>query len=126
MAESVISSKTSLECEEVIVRAVQFFTSGKWRTQSQSPRVATFAGRPPVPVGMLILTVIGFFFFIVPGFIMYIAFVRKMMQLQNIVVTANLIDGGSDVVVKYSKSATQLVSQFVQSLPSLATGSPHP
>ncbi len=117
MAELVATKKTSLQGEEVIVRAVQFFTSGKWRTQSQSSRIATFAGRPPIPVGMLILTVIGFLFFILPGIIMYIVVIRKMMQLQNIVITVNPIDGGSDVVVKYSKAATKMVNGFMQSLP---------
>lgn len=120
MAELVANTKTSLQGEEVIVRAVQFFTSGKWRTQSQSARIATFAGKPPIPVGMLILTVIAFFFFILPGIIMYFVVIRKMMQLQNIVVSVNPITGGSDVVVKYSKAATKMVNSFVQSLPPMS------
>ena len=117
MAELVGNVKTSLKGEEIIVRAVQFFTGGKWRTQSQSARIATFAGRPPIPVGMLILTVIGFFFFVLPGIIMYFVVIRKMIQLQNIVVTANPINGGTEVVVKYSKAAIKLVNDFLQSLP---------
>ena len=120
MADLVANSKTSLQGEEVIVRAVQFFTSGKWRTQSQSARVATFAGRPPIPVGMLILTVIAFFFFILPGVIMYFVVIRKMMQLQNIVVTVSTINEGSDVVVKYAKHAKKLVNGFLSSLPSIS------
>jgi hypothetical protein len=120
MAELVANTKTSLQGEEVIVRAVQFFSSGKWRTQSQSARIATFAGRPPIPIGMLILTFIGFVFFIVPGIIMYFVVIRKMMQLQNIVVTVNPISGGSDVVVKYAKHAKKLVDGFLQSLPPMS------
>jgi len=60
MAELVATIKTSLQGEEVIVRAVQFFTSSKWKPQTQSARVATFVGRPPIPIIMLILTFISF------------------------------------------------------------------
>lgn len=120
MAESVANTKTSLQGEEVIVRAVQFFSNSKWRTQSQSARIATFAGRPRIPIGLLILTFIGFGFFIVPGIIMYFVVIRKMMQLQNIVVTVNPISGGSDVVVKYAKHAKKLVGGFLQSLPPMS------
>ena len=86
MADLVVKGRTSLPGEEVIVRAVQFFTTEKWRCQTQSARTATFAGRPPIPVGILILTIIGFAFFIVPGVIMYIVMIRKVIKLQNLIV----------------------------------------
>lgn len=118
MADLVANKHTSLDAEEVVVRSVQFFTTGKWRAQSQSTRIATFVGRPPVPIGMLLLTVIGFALCIVPGILFYILAVRKAIQLQNIVVTAAPASaGGSDVVVKHSKTATKLVRDFVNSLP---------
>ena len=117
MAELVGHGKTSLQSEDVVVRAVQFFTSGKWRTQSQSARIATFIGRPPIPIGMIVLTVIGFAMCVVPGIIMYILVIRKIIVLQNIVVTANPIAGGSDVVITYSAAATKRVDEFLQALP---------
>lgn len=118
MADLVADKHTSLSPDDVVVRSVQFFTTGRWRAQSQSQRIATFVGRPPIPIGMLILTVIGFAFCIVPGIVFYVLAVRKAIQLQNIVVTANpASDGGSDVIVKHSKTAATLVRDFVNSLP---------
>jgi hypothetical protein len=70
MADKVATGKTSLASEEVIVRAVQFFSTEKFRVSSQSGRMATFDGKPPIPWGMLFLTMIGFMFFVVPGVIL--------------------------------------------------------
>lgn len=119
MAELVANGKTTLKGDEVIIRAVQFFTTGKWRTQSQSDRIATFAGRPSIPVGLIILTIIGFIACIVPGVILYIMVIRRVIQLQNIVVTVSPITGGTEVVIKHSKAATKLVTEFLNSLPAL-------
>ena len=49
MADKLTNSKTSLPSEEVIVRAVQFFATEKFRCSGQSGRTATFDGRPPIP-----------------------------------------------------------------------------
>jgi hypothetical protein len=43
MADLVATKSTSLGAEEVLVRAVQFFTNENWRAQSQTNRIATFA-----------------------------------------------------------------------------------
>ena len=117
MAELVQTKKTSLAPQDVMMRAVQYFTTGKWRAQSQSERIATFVGRPPIPIGLLILTIIGFMCCIIPGIILYIMAIKKVIQLQNIVVTANPTESGSEVTVKHSKSATNLVTEFVSLLP---------
>jgi hypothetical protein len=77
MADVVANKNTALDPGEVIMRAVQFFTTGRWRTQSQSERIATFAGRPPIPVGWMILTVIGYLACLVPGILLHILVVRK-------------------------------------------------
>jgi hypothetical protein len=98
------------------MRSVQYFTTGKWRTQSQSQRIATFVGRPAVPVLYIILTILGFIACLVPGIIMYLLLVRKAMQLQNIVVTANPTAGGTEVVVKHSSSAKKLVQEYLEAL----------
>jgi len=117
MAQMVTNSRTTLPGEEVIVRAVQFFTNEKWRPQTQSARNATFEGKPPIPWGLLILTIIAFFAFIVPGIILYILLIARMYRLQNIVVTANPITGGTEVVISHTKSAKKVVNQFINLLP---------
>lgn len=47
MADLVTNGKTSLSAEEVIVRAIQFFSTERWKATSQSARTATFEGKPP-------------------------------------------------------------------------------
>jgi hypothetical protein len=121
MADLISNGKTNLSGEEVIVRAVQFFTTEKWRCQSQSPRVATFVGRPPIPIGLILLTIIGFAFFIIPGIIMYIVVIRKVMRFQNIVVTANPMPSGSEVVITHPPKVQKLASQFLNALPQGST-----
>jgi hypothetical protein len=120
MADLVANAKTSLPGEDVIVRAVQFFTNERWRAQSQSSRVATFVGRPKIPVGLLLLTILGFLMFVVPGILMYILVVRRVIRFQNIVVTSTPTAVGTDVVITYPKMAKKLVDQFVSALPRLA------
>ncbi|MCK4427972.1 MAG: hypothetical protein KAW16_05775, partial [candidate division Zixibacteria bacterium] len=80
---------------------------------------ATFVGRPPIPWGLLFLTIVAFFFFIIPGIIMYILVVRRVIRFQNIVVTANPIDAGTEVVINHPKTAGKIVARFVSLLPSV-------
>lgn len=117
MADVVTQGKTSLGPEDVIVRAVQFFSTENWRPTSQSQRAATFQGKPPIPWFMLLLTIVGFIACIVPGVIMYIMVIRKMYRFQNLVVTANPIPGGAEVVVQYPKPAAVLATRFLDALP---------
>jgi len=127
MADLVTQRATLLPCDDVIVRAVQFFATENWRPTSQSARTATFQGKPPIPWFMLLLTALGFVFCIVPGVIMYFMVIRKMYRFQNLVVTASSIPGGSEVVVRYPKHATRLTSWFLDALPILpAMGQPAP
>ena len=51
MADLVDEAQTTLAPQEVISRAVQFFTTEKWRATTQSDRIATFEGKPPIPWG---------------------------------------------------------------------------
>ncbi len=120
MAELTASCRTSLAGEDVIVRAVQFFTNDRWRVQSQSARVATLIGRPKIPVGLILLTIVGFFFFIVPGFLLYILVIRRAIRLQNIVVTVTPVPNGSDVIITHPKTVSKLANAFIDSLPKLA------
>lgn len=119
MPDTVTSGKTSLPVDEVIVKAVQFFASENWRPTSQAPRTATFQGKPPIPWLYLALTVLGFVACIVPGIIMYIMVIKKMYRFQNLVVTANTIPAGAEVVVQCPKEATKLASRFLAALPPL-------
>lgn len=120
MADLIANARTSLSSEEVIVRAVQFFATEKFRTGSQSGRVATFDGKQPIPWGMLLLTILGFVFCIVPGIIMYIMVIRKMYRFQNLVVTANPIAGGTEVSISHPSWAAATVKRFVGALPPFA------
>jgi hypothetical protein len=117
MANLILAGKTKLSGDDVIVRAVQFFSNQKWRTKSQSARIATFEGRPPIPWFLILLTFLGFLFFIIPGIIMYFLVVRKVYGFHNIVITTKDIDGGSEVDINYPKHAKKLVSRFFDSLP---------
>jgi|GEM_PF-1755382 len=119
MADVVAHAKTSLVPEEVIVRAVQFFSTENWRLTSQSSRTATFQGKPPIPWFMLLLTIVGFVTCIVPGIIMYVMYIKKMYRFHNLVVTANPIPGGTEVVVQHPKTAAGLVTRFFEALPPL-------
>lgn len=121
MADLVYSTRTTLEPEEVVVRAVQYFTSAKWRPSGQSGRTATFQGMPPIPWGLMLLTIVAFLACIVPGIICYFFLIQKARRFQNLVVTANSIPGGSEVVINYPSFASTAVTQFAQSLPPLET-----
>ena len=117
MADLVKQGTTSLGCEDVIAKAVQFFATEKWRPTSQSGRTATFEGKPPIPWFMMLLTIVGFLACVVPGIIMYIMVIRKMYRFHNLVVTAGPISGGSEVVLQYPPAAERLASSFLQALP---------
>jgi hypothetical protein len=43
--------------------------------------------------------------------------IRKLHRFQNLVVTANPISGGTEVVAQYPKMAGRLVARFLQALP---------
>ena len=117
MADVVSRGTTTLGSEDVIVRAVQFFSTENWKPTSQSTRSATFQGRPAIPWFMLLLTVVGFFACLVPGIIMYIMVIKKMYRFRNLVVTASAVSGGSEVTVQYPPPAAKLAARFLEALP---------
>lgn len=117
MADRTINAKTSLSSEDVIVRAVQFLSTEKFRATSQTNRAATFQGMPPIPWFMLLLTVLGFLFCLIPGIIMYFLAIRKLRRFQNLVVTTTPISGGAEVTVNYPDWAGSRVQRFLTSLP---------
>lgn len=116
MSNIVTHGTTSLDAEDVIVRAVQFFSTENWRPTSQSARTATFQGKPPIPWFMILLTVIGFLACIVPGIIMYIMVIQKMYRFHNLIVTANPASGGSEVILQYPSAAQKLANRFLEAL----------
>lgn len=122
MAELVANSRTTLPPDEVIIRSVQFFTSENWRTQTQSERIATFVGKPKIGCWLVVATIIGFLFFIIPGIILYLFIIRRAYAFQNIVVTANPAANGSEVVITHSPQVTELVSRFLGLLPTAPMG----
>ena len=119
MADLVTNGRTPLSAEEVIVRAIQFFSTAKWKATSQSSRAATFEGRHPIPWFMVLLTIIGFLCCIVPGIIMYIMVIRKMYRFMNLVVTANPIANGTEVSISCPKYAEKMATRFLAALPQM-------
>jgi len=119
MADVVKRGTTSLGFEDVIARAVQFFATENWKPTSQSNRTATFEGKPPIPWFMMLLTIAGFLLCIVPGVIIYIMMIRKMYRFHNLVVTANPVEGGSEVILQYPPAAEKLAGRFLEALPAL-------
>jgi len=117
MADKVSNVRTSLGNEEVISLAVQTFTAGKFRTSSQSSRIATFDGMPPIPWFMLLLTILGFLFCLIPGIVMYFVVIKKMRRFHSLVVTVSPVNGGTDVSVKYPDWAERTTQQFLNALP---------
>jgi len=117
MADLVLSGNTSLSTEEVITRAVQFFSTGKWKVTSQSQRSATFEGKPPIPWFMLLLMIVGLITCVVPGIVLYVMIIRKMYRFVNLVVTANPIPAGTDVTISHPAHAKDLVQRFLTALP---------
>lgn len=117
MAELVATAHTSLSPEEAVERSVMFFPGEKWRARTHMAKTATFEAKPPIPWGMLFLTIIGFMVFVVPGIILYFVVIRKMYRLQNLVVSATAANEGSDVIVRYPKHAKKAVIEYIKALP---------
>lgn len=117
MADLVVTRYTTLPADEVLVRAVQFFTNENWRAQSQTNRVATFVGVPKIPWFQLMLAILLTFCLIIPGLIYYLLVIRKARQLQNLVVTTTPRQVGCDVVVTYPPYAQRYVDSFFGALP---------
>lgn len=117
MADLVATRRTTLSPEDVVVRGVQYFSTGKWRATSQSGRSATFQGMPPIPWGLMLLVILGFMACVVPGIVLYFMLIKKLRQFQNLVVTANPIEGGTEVVVTHPDWTAGLVSKFMENLP---------
>jgi hypothetical protein len=117
MADTVVTKQTSLSGEEVVTRAIQFFSTENWRTTSQSSRNATFEGRTPIPWFMLIFTFIGYICCVIPGVIMYIMVIKKMRRFQNMVVAVAPVGQGTEVTVTHPAHAKKLAERFLAALP---------
>ena len=120
MADSVLTKQTNLSGEEVVTRAIQFFSTENWRTTSQSPRNATFEGRPPIPWFMMLLMIVGYICCIIPGIIIKIMVIKKMRRFQNIVVAAASMNQGTEVTVTHPSHAKKLAERFLAALPELS------
>jgi hypothetical protein len=118
MADLTTSISTTLPPEEVLVRAVQFFTNDRWRVQSQTNRIATFVGAPKVFTffrALVFLILLGCF--VIPGVIYYAMVFRSARRLQNLVVTTTPDEGGCTVIVSYPKHAQRMIDNFAAALP---------
>lgn len=119
MADSILTKQTNLSGEEVVTRAIQFFSTESWRTTSQSPRNATFEGRPPVPWFLILLMIAGYLCCVVPGIIIQIMVIRKLRRFQNMVVATTPMPQGTQVTVTYPTHAKKLAERFLAALPGL-------
>lgn len=117
MADKVEHAQTTLQSDEVLVRAVQYFSTAKWRATSQSVRTATFEGKPKIPWFWLLLTFIGFVSCVVPGILLYIFVIQKMNRFRNLVVSVTPIPAGSEVTVQFPPEASALARGFLMALP---------
>ena len=124
MADRVTNKTTSLQSEDAIVRAVQFFSTEKFRASSQTGRTATFDGRPPIPWFMLLCTIVGFALCVVPGVIMYFLVIRKVRRFHNLVVTATPLSLGTQISVSHPDWAAKQVTRFLAALPGVTTPAP--
>jgi len=138
MAHEVTSGQTNLPSEEVLARAVQFFTNEKWRVQTQSARNVTFLGSGGIPwksiIIYIVMIVAGIFlcmtFFgmiigiplIIAGIVLAIRIRMKMLReasggSENLVVTVSPLKEGTDITLTHSKAGNKLASQFINALP---------
>ena len=118
MANQTTNHVTTLDAEEVIVRAVQFFSTEKWKVTSQSKRSVTLEGKVPVPWFMLLLMIIGFMVCILPGIVLYILVYKKMNRFFHIIVSVTPASEGTEVCVQHPKEANKLALEFIEALPS--------
>ena len=121
MADKVSNYQTTLPSDDVLVRAVQFFSTEKFTTSSQSNRSVTFQGKPPFPCGMLILTFLAYLLFIIPGLILHFTLLRKLYRFHNLVVTVTAAGNLTAITVSYPSWAAGQVRRFLASLPSQST-----
>ena len=117
MADTTTNKKTTLSGEEVIARSVQFFATRNWRTTSQSARAATFEGKQGASAGSIIIALLGFLLFIIPGIIASILLLARSQKIVQVVVTANPNAGGSEVSVSCPNKAKSIAKQFLDALP---------
>ncbi len=120
MPDLVYKFHSALVPEEVIVKAVQHFSSSDWRPTGQSNRTATFQGKPPLPWGLILLTIVGFALCVIPGILCYIFLIQRFYKFHNLVVTVNPIAGGSEVIVSYPDFASEPARLFPYTIPLLA------
>ena len=126
MADLVSNKTTSISQDEVVVRAVQFFSTERWEATSQSPRSVTFRGRPPIPWILIFFTVVGYMLCIIPGLILQLTVVRKMHRFYNLVVTTTEAGAGTRVTVSHPNFASTLVTRFFEALPVAKAAPPTP
>ena len=118
MADLVATGQTTLPHEEVIARAVQFFTNENWRTQTQSEKIVTFVGRPPLSsVFVNIVIAILFIWTVIVPIIMYFMTIKEVLRFQNVVVTVNPGAQGTEVTVTHPKRVKKMINRFLGLLP---------
>lgn len=120
MGSQVTTKKTTLPCDEVMTRAVQFFSTEKWRPTTQSGRTATFEGRIPIPWISMFITIVALMCLVIPGIICYFLLIKKLRRFQNLIVSSNPVTGGCEVAVSHPDYAMKLVARFMDGLPPLS------
>ena len=117
MENGTLSQKTTLKPNEVITRAIHFFSTSKWILHSQSSTIVTFRGKSNIGCSPVLVTMVLLIFAVIPGLI-YFYYVRTHLPMVNIVVSANDIDSkGSEVIVSYPQYEDKRVKEFISTLP---------
>ena len=111
-----ISTKTKLSGSEVIINAVEFFSTGFWGVQTQTERLVTLRGWPAIPWGWIIVSVILMVPFLYPGLIVMGIWAAINLHLLNIVISIAAIENGSEVTVTYPKPMQKRVNKFLDIL----------
>lgn len=125
MADRTKQVRSPNSAAEILERAVLYFSTEKFRVTSQASRTVTFEGRPPFPWGMLLLTVLGFAFCLVPGIVMYVLVVKKMYRFYSLVVSATSgEDGTTAIFISYPDFAEPLVEAFLRAVPQVRSDTP--
>lgn len=76
---------------------------------------------PPIPWVHILLMFLAFLACVVPGVIYYIFIIQKLRRFQNLVVTANPLPNGSEVVINYPSFASAIVTGFTENMPLIET-----
>lgn len=125
--------QTTLQSEEVILKAVHFFTDERYQVQTQAERTVIFAPRFELPLGSIIMfiggailcatlvgAIIGVPLLIIGAISVAKAKSRARGSRGALVITTTPIKEGAEITITHPPRAfrtSKLVKKFVETLP---------